>query len=88
METNAQPWLSHYPDGVDWNASVERQPLYEILARTAQAYPDKVAIDFLDYQLTYSTLLERLIRPRQAYRQLVSPKAAAWAFVYPIRLTP
>lgn len=60
METNAQPWLSHYPDGVDWNASVERQPLYEILARTAQAYPDKVAIDFLDYQLTYRTLLEQV----------------------------
>ena len=35
MSTSTQPWLSHYPEGIDWNGAVERRPLFETLEHTA-----------------------------------------------------
>ena len=59
MNTSTQPWRHHYPTGIDWNASIGRQPLFETLEATANRSPDKTAIDFLDYCLTYGELLEQ-----------------------------
>ena len=62
METTTQPWLSNYPEGIDWNANIERRPLYETLERTAERCRDNTAIDFLDYCLSYGELLEQVNR--------------------------
>ena len=60
MEPTTQPWLSNYPEGIDWSASIERCPLYETLERTAERCRDNTAIDFLDYCLSYGELLEQV----------------------------
>lgn len=60
MNTSTQPWLSHYPEGIDWNGAVERRPLFETLENTASRCADKTAIDFLDYCLTYGELLSQV----------------------------
>ena len=60
MNTSTQPWLSHYPEGIDWNATVERRPLFETLEHTASRCANKTAIDFLDYCLTYGELLTQV----------------------------
>lgn len=60
MNTHAQPWLSHYPTGVDWNATIQRQPLYDTLTQTARDRQNHVAIDFLDFCLTYGELLQQV----------------------------
>lgn len=60
MNQIAQPWLSHYPTGVQWNADIKRQPLYETLKQTAHDRKDHVAIDFLDFCLTYGELLQQV----------------------------
>lgn len=60
MEATTHPWLSNYPEGIDWNASIERCPLYETLERTAERCRDNTAIDFLDYCLSYGELLEQV----------------------------
>ena len=60
MNTSSQPWRNHYPAGIDWNASIERQPLFETLEATASRAADKTAIDFLDYCLTYGELLAQV----------------------------
>ena len=62
METTTQPWLSHYPKGIDWNANIERRPLYETLEHTVKRCRDNTAIDFLDYCLSYGELLEQVNR--------------------------
>ena len=62
METTTQPWLSNYPEGIDWTANIERRPLYETLERTAERCRDNTAIDFLDYCLSYGELLEQVNR--------------------------
>ena len=62
METTTHPWLSNYPEGIDWNANIERRPLYETLERTAERCRDNTAIDFLDYCLSYGELLEQVNR--------------------------
>ena len=60
MEATTHPWLSNYPEGIDWNASIERRPLYETLERTTERCRDNTAIDFLDYCLSYGELLEQV----------------------------
>ena len=62
MNEDIKPWLNHYPAGLDWDADIKRQPLYETLAQTAAHRRDHVAIDFLDYCLTYGELLEQVNR--------------------------
>ncbi len=70
MNQIAQPWLSHYPTGVQWNADIKRQPLYETLKKTAHARKDHVAIDFLDFCLTYGELLQQVDQLQRAYKHL------------------
>ena len=60
MEATTHPWLSNYPEGIDWSASIERRPLYETLEHTAERRRDNTAIDFLDYCLSYGELLEQV----------------------------
>ena len=60
MEATTHPWLSNYPEGIDWSASIERRPLYETLERTTERCRDNTAIDFLDYCLSYGELLEQV----------------------------
>ncbi|MBT4106157.1 MAG: long-chain fatty acid--CoA ligase [Proteobacteria bacterium] len=62
MNEAIKPWLNHYPAGLDWDTDIKRQPLYETLAQTAARRRDHVAIDFLDYCLTYGELLEQVNR--------------------------
>ncbi|MBT7671722.1 MAG: long-chain fatty acid--CoA ligase [Proteobacteria bacterium] len=62
MNEDIKPWLNHYPAGLDWDTDIKRQPLYETLAQTAARRRDHVAIDFLDYCLTYGELLEQVNR--------------------------
>ena len=60
MEATTHPWLSNYPEGIDWSASIERRPLYETLEHTTERCRDNTAIDFLDYCLSYGELLEQV----------------------------
>ena len=60
MNTSSHPWRNHYPAGIDWNASIERRPLFETLEATASRAADKTAIDFLDHCLTYGELLAQV----------------------------
>ncbi len=62
MNEDIKPWLNHYPSGLDWDTDIKRQPLYETLAQTAARRRDHVAIDFLNYCLTYGELLEQVNR--------------------------
>jgi long-chain acyl-CoA synthetase len=47
------PWISHYPSGLNWHATLPQYPLWEILDRAAAKYPKRVCIDFMDKLTTY-----------------------------------
>ncbi len=48
-----RPWLSSYPEDVDWHASFSARPFQTLLDEAAVNYADNVCVDFLDRQMTY-----------------------------------
>ena len=70
MNTSTQPWRHRYPAGIDWNASIGRRPLFETLEATANRSPGKIAIDFLDYCLTYGELLEQVKQAAKGLQEM------------------
>ena len=47
------PWLTHYPEGVDWNQQFEAKPIYAALDDAVRQWPDNYFLDFFDNKLTY-----------------------------------
>lgn len=41
------PWLKNYPEGLSWSANIPSCPVYQMLDRTAEKFPDAPAFDFL-----------------------------------------
>ena len=60
MEQSTPAWVANYPQSIDWQAPLERQPLYQTLEQTASNYRDHPAIDFLGRKLNYGELLEQV----------------------------
>jgi len=48
--------MKHYPDGVNFNLEYQKITISEFMKRNAKAYPDKIALIFEDYQITYAAL--------------------------------
>ena len=57
-----KPWVSSYEDGVPQNLEFEEMCLPEILARTAGMFPDKMALLFQGYKITYRQLNDMVNR--------------------------
>lgn len=49
-------WLQHYDQEVSPNLDYETMPLYDVLERTAAAHPDRQAIVFNNWSITYKKL--------------------------------
>lgn len=47
-------WLKHYPKGVQWNASVKTDVLYQLLDDAAAKKPKNPCIDFLGKKFSYA----------------------------------
>jgi len=41
------PWLSRYPDNIDWHAAPRITPVQDMLAEAVARYGDRPAFDFL-----------------------------------------
>ncbi len=54
----SRPWLRHYDDGVPSDVEVPEKPLYWILEEAAKRFPDRTALYFYGYRMTYRELLE------------------------------
>jgi len=52
-----KPWLSHYDNGVPHNIDYEHICLPEKLEKIAQTYPDRPALIFMGYTMTYRELI-------------------------------
>ncbi len=53
-----KPWFKFWPEGVPRNLDYPDVPLGDLLKRTAEKYPDKIATVYFDKTLTYRQLNE------------------------------
>lgn len=67
------PWLSHYPEGVDWHAPLPVKPVYAMLDDTAARYPDHSAFDFMGKKWTYAELARLVDRFACGLKHHVKP---------------
>jgi long-chain acyl-CoA synthetase len=51
-----QPWIASYPPGVHWDAHLELSAVQDMLAHSAQQWPDRPALDFMGRKITYAEL--------------------------------
>lgn len=65
-----RPWLDSYAPGVPADVDVPTEPVTVTLARSAEAYPSRVATDFMGAVTTYDALLRRVERAAEALREI------------------
>ena len=58
----AKPWLAHYENGVPEHVDYETVCLPDYLRRSAQAFPDKMALTFQGYTVSFAKLDEMVDR--------------------------
>lgn len=54
--TQNYPWIKSYPDGMRWDAPVRSYAAFDMLARTAEKYGNRPAVDFLGTKYTWSDI--------------------------------
>ncbi|NNG01770.1 MAG: long-chain fatty acid--CoA ligase [Desulfobacteraceae bacterium] len=57
-----RPWLANYDKGTPANIDYEKTCLPEFLKRSAEQFPDKMALSFQGYEITYRKLDEMVDR--------------------------
>ncbi|WP_029292182.1 AMP-binding protein [Cellulomonas sp. HZM] len=65
-----RPWLDSYADGVPTDVAIPDEPLTAALARSAAAFPERVAVDFLGRTTTYAQLADQVDRAAHALHGL------------------
>jgi long-chain acyl-CoA synthetase len=60
-------WHSHYDQGVPASIDYQDWPIPDLLARTAEKYPDNTALIFLNCKLTYRQLKDQVDRLATAF---------------------
>ena len=50
------PWIKSYPADVDWNMEIPSIPIYDMLDKTAAAYPDAPGFDFLGAKMSWGEI--------------------------------
>ena len=65
-----RPWYAHYDEGVPREVDYPEVPLYELMRRTAEANPEKQALDFMGRRMSYGRLWEETRRFARALQDL------------------
>ncbi len=56
MKSTKYQWLDHYPDNIDWNMDIAPEPVFSMLQKTAKAYPEYPAFDFLGKKYSWKAI--------------------------------
>jgi long-chain acyl-CoA synthetase len=65
-----QPWLSNYPDGIDWEQDFEAHPLWKLLDDAVNLYPNNTLIDFLGKTYTYGEVGHLVNRAAAGFQRI------------------
>jgi len=55
-DMKSYPWLRTYPEKINWDASLNIQPLFKIFDDTVVKFPNNIAIHFMGRDYTYKEL--------------------------------
>jgi long-chain acyl-CoA synthetase len=69
-DATCEPWLSSYPDDIDWSAEIDDVLLPELFDRAVAAHGDAPCIDFLGKRYTYAEVGALVDRAAQGLQQL------------------
>ncbi len=69
-ERPSMPWLSMYPEAVDWNAEITDGALWENLDAAVARYPNQNLIDFLDRKYTFAQVGELVSRAARGFQDI------------------
>ena len=78
-----KPWLQHYQPGVPEHLAYENLCLPEFLARSSERFPDKMALSFQGYELTYRQLTDMVNRFATCLHRFGVRKGDAVALLLP-----
>ncbi|KQX35553.1 hypothetical protein ASD04_12205 [Devosia sp. Root436] len=56
-----RPWISSYPDGIVWDASIDTRPVHEQVLAACAKNPSAIALDFLGGTTTFGDLARKII---------------------------
>jgi len=79
----SRPWLQHYPRDVQWDSTIEPQPLFTILEDTARRFPQTTALDFLGKTWSYKSLARLVDHAAEGLRGLGVRKGTKVALFLP-----
>ena len=54
------PWLSHYPEGIDWHADIPTGTVQGMLERSVARFPEHICLDFKGRLYTYREIGEKV----------------------------
>lgn len=66
----SHPWYQHYEEGVPHDFAAVAEPIYAALQRSAERFPDRLAVEFIGARLTYKELWNRANRFAHALQDL------------------
>ncbi|WP_333871532.1 long-chain fatty acid--CoA ligase [Desulforamulus putei] len=81
--TKDQLWHKYYPEGISTQMDLPNVSLYCLLEQAAHKYPDNQVILFLNHELTYRQLKERVDRFAMALHSLGIKKGDRVVFMLP-----
>jgi len=80
---SGKPWLKFYPEGIPPSLEYEDIPLPDTLRNTAQKYPDRVALHFMGFEMTFKQLYEAVLKLANYLRELGIEKGDRVAIMLP-----
>jgi len=78
-----KPWLKHYQPGVPEHVNYEEMCLPDFFERTAARFPNKVALYFEGYRMTYAQLKDMVVRFAACLHEFGIRKGDAVAILLP-----
>ncbi len=78
-----KPWLKFYPEGIPPSLEYEDISLPDTLRNTAQKYPDRVALHFMGFEMTFKQLYEAVLKLANYLRELGIEKGDRVAIMLP-----
>jgi long-chain acyl-CoA synthetase len=72
-DSEAWPWLEHYPQGMNWHADIPAKPLYTLLDDTVARHGHQPAFNFLGKKWTYAELGQLVDRFACGLQKLIKP---------------
>ena len=78
-----KPWLQHYDQNVPFDLHYPEAPISGLLEGAAKRFPNRMALEFLGFSMTYSQLLEAVKKFATALGQLGVQKGDRVAVMLP-----